>query len=37
MPKPIETRESSQILPAPELEKRTCQRFSTKYKLSIIV
>ena len=36
MPKPIETRESSQLQPAPELEKRTRRRFSTEYKLNII-
>ena len=36
MPKPIETRDSSQIQPAPELEKRTRRRFSTEYKLNII-
>lgn len=36
MPKPAPEQPGTQVLPEPELEKRTRRRFSTEYKLRII-
>ena len=36
MPKPASDLTSTEIKPAPELEKRTRRVFSTEYKLSIL-
>ncbi len=36
MPKPVQQLPETQVVPQPELERRTRRRFSTEYKLRII-